>query len=245
LGYFWRDPIDSSSKKLVFNRIITLRDSWAEKVEPAETRRTKQTSAQATARTLTSASGSVESAQAQREIVLTDEQKTILEQFKAKGVSENEASVLAREPKLAAYLEAAAQHAPITALSSWVVNDLGGLLREGEIKVSPAGLAGLVQLISDGSITRRIAQDVLAESLETGADPSELVAQKGLKVVSDTGELEVILEGLMTQYADKVAAYRAGRTGMAGFFVGQVMQATKGAGNPQVVQELVARKLAG
>ena len=119
------------------------------------------------------------------------------------------------------------------------------MLREGEIKLSPAGLAGLVQLIADGSITRRIAQDVLVESLETGANPSELVAQKGLKVVSDTGELEAILEALMTQYADKVAAYRAGRTGMAGFFVGQVMQATKGAGNPQVVQELVARKLAG
>jgi glutaminyl-tRNA synthetase len=228
LGYFWRDPLDSSSTKLVFNRIITLRDSWAEKAEPVETRKSKS-----------------DKPQVQRELELSAEKKIILEQFKSKGVSENEASVLAREPKLAAYLEAAAQHAPITALSSWVVNDLGSLLREGEIKVSPAGLAGLVQLISDGSITRRIAQDVLTESLETGEDPSELVARKGLKVVSDTGELEVILEGLMTQYADKVAAYRAGRTGMAGFFVGQVMQATKGAGNPQVVQELVARKLAG
>jgi glutaminyl-tRNA synthetase len=228
LGYFWRDPVDSSTEKLIFNRIITLRDSWAEKAEPVETRKMKS-----------------DKPQVQRELELSSEEKHILEKFKSKGVSENEASVLAREPKLAAYLEAAAQHAPITVLSSWVVNDLGGLLREGEIKVSPAGLADLVQLITDGSITRRIAQDVLAESLETGADPSEIVARKGLKVVSDTGELEAILEGLMTRYADKVAAYRAGRTGMAGFFVGQVMQATKGAGNPQVVQELVARKLAG
>jgi glutaminyl-tRNA synthetase len=228
LGYFWRDPVDSSSTKLVFNRIITLRDSWAEKIEPAETRKTKP-----------------DQPQVQRELELKPEEKIILEQFKSKGVSENESSVLAREPKLAAYLESAAQHGPIVALSSWVVNDLGSLLREGEIKVTPAGLAGLVQLIADGSITRRIAQDVLAESLETGANPSEIVAQKGLKTVSDTGELEAILEGLMIQFADKVAAYRAGRTGMVGFFVGQVMQATKGAGNPQVVQELVARKLAG
>ena len=228
LGYFWRDPVDSSPTKRVFNRIITLRDSWAEKAEPAETRKTKS-----------------DKPQVQRELELSAEEKNILEQFTSKGVSENEASVLAREPKLAAYLEAAAQHAPIAALSSWVVNDLGGLLREGEIKVTPAGLAGLVQLIADGSITRRIAQDVLAESLETGENPSELVARKGLKTVSDTGELEAILAVLMTQFADKVAAYRAGRTGMAGFFVGQVMQATKGAGNPQVVQELVARKLAG
>ena len=228
LGYFWRDPVDSTSTKLVFNRIITLRDSWAERAEPIEARKAKS-----------------DKPQVQRELELSVEEQKIFEQFKAKGVSENEASVLAREPKLAAYLESAAQHAPITALSNWVVNDLGGLLREGEIKLSPAGLAGLVQLIADGSITRRIAQDVLVESLETGANPSELVAQKGLKVVSDTGELEAILEALMTQYADKVAAYRAGRTGMAGFFVGQVMQATKGAGNPQVVQELVARKLAG
>jgi glutaminyl-tRNA synthetase len=227
LGYFWRDPLDSSSTKLVFNRIITLRDSWAEKAEAAETRKLKS-----------------DKPQVQRELELSNEERIILEQFKSKGVSENEATVLAREPKLAAYLESAAQHGPLAALSSWVVNDLGGLLREGEIKVAPAGLAGLVQLIADGSITRRIAQDVLTESLETGENPSELVAQKGLKVVSDTGELEAILKGLMTQYADKVVAYRAGRTGMAGFFVGQVMQATKGAGNPQVVQELVARKLA-
>jgi glutaminyl-tRNA synthetase len=228
LGYFWRDPVDSSGEKLVFNRIITLRDSWAEKAEPPETRKSKS-----------------DKPQVQRELELSGEEKIILEQFKSKGVSENEASVLAREPKLAAYLDVASNHGQIAALSSWVVNDLGGLLRDGEIKVSPAGLAGLVQLIADGSITRRIAQDVLAESLETGEDPSELVAQKGLKVVSDSGELEAILEGLMTQFADKVAAYRAGRTGMAGFFVGQVMQATKGAGKPQVVQELVARKLAG
>jgi glutaminyl-tRNA synthetase len=228
LGYFWRDPVDSSSEKLVFNRIITLRDSWSEKVEPTETRKSKS-----------------DKPQVQRERELGPEEKIILEQFKSKGVSENEASVLAREPKLAAYLESAAKHGPITALSSWVVNDLGGLLREGEIKVTPAGLVGLVQLVSDGSITRRIAQDVLTESLETGEDPSELVARKGLKIVSDIGELEAILEGLMTQFVDKVAAYRAGRTGMAGFFVGQVMQATKGAGNPQVVQELVNKKLAG
>jgi glutaminyl-tRNA synthetase len=228
LGYFWRDPFDSSGEKLVFNRIITLRDSWAEKAEPTETRKSKS-----------------DKPQVQRALELSNDEQNILERYKSKGVSENEASVLAREPKLAAYLEAAAQHGPIATLSSWVINDLGGLLREGEINVTPAGLAGLVQLITDGSITRRIAQDVLAESLETGANPSEIVTRKGLKVVSDTGELEAILEGLMTQFADKVAAYRAGRTGMAGFFVGQVMQATKGAGNPQVVQELVNKKLAG
>ena len=233
LGYFWRDPLDSSpinlsAEKLVFNRIITLRDSWAEKTELTETRKAKS-----------------DKPQVQRELELSSDEKNILERFKSKGVSESEASVLAREPKLVAYLESAAQHGPISALSSWVVNDLGGLLREGEIKVTPAGLAGLVQLISDGSITRRIAQDVLTGSLETGAIPSEIVAQKGLKIVSDSGELEAILEGLMMRYADKVAAYRSGRTGMAGFFVGQVMQATKGAGNPQVVQELVNKKLAG
>ena len=64
-----------------------------------------------------------------------------------------------------------------------------------------------------------------------------------MQQVSDVAALEAILEKLMLENPDKVQAYRAGRTGLAGFFVGQVMQATKGAGNPQVVQELVARKL--
>ena len=232
VGYFWRDPLDSSAEQLVFNRIITLRDSWAQVIAPKSIEGGSRVG-----------KPTVKSEPAKAELVLTAEQRIKLEAYTQQGISEAEALVLAREDALAAYLTQAAQHGEIAMLSSWVVNELGPKLREGEIKLEPANLAALVKLVQSGEITRSSAKDVLAEALETGGNPVEIVSNKGLQQVSDVAALEAILEKLMLENPDKVQAYRAGRTGLAGFFVGQVMQATKGAGNPQVVQELVARKL--
>ena len=231
LGYFWRDPEDSSPERLVFNRIVTLRDSWAKESEAPRT----------SERHDTKKTGPVQ----QRELELSPEQQAALEALVKEGVSESEARVLAREDALAAYLRDAAQHGEIASLSSWVVNDLGPRLREGPIKLEPAGLAALVALVQSGEITRATAKDVLAEALETGASPSDIVAAKGLRQVSDAGALEAIMDRLMLENSDKVDAYRAGRTGLAGFFVGQVRQATNGTANPQVVQDVVSRKLKG
>jgi glutaminyl-tRNA synthetase len=109
----------------------------------------------------------------------------------------------------------------------------------------PADLATLIGLLEQGVINSRIAKDVLAEALATGVDPMRIIDERGLRQVSDVGAIEPVLDRLLAANPDKVAAYRAGKTALAAFFVGQVMRETRGQANPQVVQDLVARRLAG
>ena len=234
VGYFWQDPVDSRPDALVFNRIVTLKDTWDKGVEgkPQEAKRQTQ-----------EAIPTPQATSHKPQTELTPEQRTKFETFKAQGVGEADALVLARDAKLAAYLSEAARHGKVSELASWVVNDLGAAIREERIRVSPASLAGLVRLLEEGTINTRIAKDVLAEAQESGADPVGIVEAKGLRQVSDAGALEPILDRLMAENPDKVAAYRGGKTGLMGFFVGQVMRETKGQANPQLVQELVAKKL--
>ncbi|AWR86446.1 glutaminyl-tRNA synthetase [Meiothermus taiwanensis WR-220] len=236
-GYFWQDPLDSRPEALVFNRIVTLKDTWARTAQESESEAQRATPKAKTTE------GPLKTQGAPSEPQLTPEQQAQLEHFLAQGVHEAEARVLAREPRLAEFLMQAAQKAPIALLANWVVNDLGAALRSGEAKITPAGLAGLVRLLEAGEINTRIAKDALAEALQTGQDPAEIVRQKGLKQLSDAGALEPIVERILAEHPDKAAAYRAGKTGLLGFFVGQVMRETQGQANPQRVQELVRQKL--
>ncbi len=234
-GYFWQDPLDSKPGTLVFNRIVTLKDTWG-KIEAAD--KTASTAKKAE-RPVTQAKPTAGHPQTD----LTPEQQATFTALLSQGINASEALVLAREPRLAAFLQEAAQTAPMASLASWVVNDLGTAIRSGESRVTPAGLAGLVKLLDSGEINTRIAKDVLAEALESGENPAQLVRQKGLKQVSDAGTLESLIDRIMAENPDKVAAYRAGKTGLLGFFVGQVMRETRGQANPQLVQDLVNRKL--
>jgi glutaminyl-tRNA synthetase len=236
-GYFWQDPHDSRPDALVFNRIVTLKDTWGRHTEQAEEKR------EAVGHKASGKKRAESPVSPQPAITLTPDQESRLQGFMAQGIPEAEARVLARETRLMEYLMQAAQSAPMAALASWVVNDLGAAIRQGESRVTPAGLAALVRLLESGEINSRIAKDVLAEALESGADPVEIVRQKGLRQVSDKGALEAILERILADNPDKVAAYRAGKTGLLGFFVGQVMRETQGQANPQLVQELVSQKL--
>ncbi len=248
LGYFWRDPVDSSAEKLVFNRIISLRDSWSNSatIDVAASGSTRATPTRTVM--ATSHGHASSSTQANAEVTkaeLTPEQQIKLEQYLKLEIGESEARVLVREPKLSSFLDASFQSGVnASTLSNWVVNELGTHLRETDSpRVSPAQLGELVKLISDGTISNRIAKTVLEKTIETGVDPLEIIARDGLKQVSDSGALAVIVDAIMTANPDKVAAYKSGRTGLLGFFVGQVMAQTKGAGNPQMVQELVKQKL--
>ncbi|WP_027893918.1 glutamine--tRNA ligase/YqeY domain fusion protein [Calidithermus chliarophilus] len=237
-GYFWRDPLDSHPEALVFNRIVTLKDTWGKESErqapKAERPKAPKAEHPHEAPDLTRTSARP----------FTAEQQERLERLKAQGVGEAEALVLAREPRLEAYLSEAARHGKIGSLASWVVNDLGSAIREEQVRVAPAQLAALLRLLEEGSINTRIAKDVLAEAQQGGEDPVAIVERKGLRQLSDAGALEPVVERVLAANPDKVAAYRAGKTGLMGFFVGQVMRETQGQANPQLLQELLSRKLA-
>jgi glutaminyl-tRNA synthetase len=235
-GYFWRDPLDSREDALVFGRIITLKDAWA-KEQRAESRgqraeRPKAEAPQATGHKPQAAP-------------LTPEQDAEVARLTAGGVAEADARTLARDAALGAFYAGAnaAEHA--AQVAAWTVNDLAPGLRSGESRVRAADLAALAALLASGQISTRIARDVLARAAASGEAPAALVEQGGLRVVTDTGAIEAAIAEVMNANPDKVAAYRNGKTGLLGFFTGQVMRATGGQADPQVVAEGLRGALEG
>ena len=114
-----------------------------------------------------------------------------------------------------------------------------------ESKIVPSMVAELVALVEDGTISSKQAKEVFAEMAATGDAPGAIVELKGMRQVSDTGEIEAIVDRIMAANPGQVAEYRGGKTGLIGFFVGQVMRETGGQANPAVVNEVLKRKLGG
>jgi len=111
--------------------------------------------------------------------------------------------------------------------------------------VSADQLGALIDLIADGTISGRLAKDVFAEMVATGADPAVIVDTKGLRQVTDEAAIAAAIDAVLAAQAEKVAEYRAGRDKLYAFFVGQVMRATQGKANPALVNRLLREKLGG
>jgi aspartyl-tRNA(Asn)/glutamyl-tRNA(Gln) amidotransferase subunit B len=140
-----------------------------------------------------------------------------------------------RDPKIAA---------------NWTISELFGALNKAGLDladspVSAEALGGLIDLIGDGTISGRIAKDVFAEMFATGKDAAAIVEEKGLRQVSDSGEIEAIVDAVLAENQDKVAEYRSGKDKLFGFFVGQTMKRSGGKANPGMVNDLLKAKLAG
>jgi aspartyl-tRNA(Asn)/glutamyl-tRNA(Gln) amidotransferase subunit B len=130
-----------------------------------------------------------------------------------------------------------------------MLGDLSAALnRRGETfgnsaSITPSHTVMLLDLISDGTINGRIAKEVIEIMAETGQSPLDIVESKGLRQVTDTGAIDTAVERVLAANADKVADYRAGKERLFGFFVGQVMKAMAGKGNPALVNETLKKKL--
>ena len=168
----------------------------------------------------------------------------------AYGLSPEDAGVLVSEKETAQFFErVAAGRDPKTA-ANWVMGDLFGALNRLGIgieqsPVSAEQLGSLIDLIGDGTISGRLAKDVFAEMVASGADPGAIVEAKGLRQVTDSAAIEAVIDTVLAAQTDKVAEYRAGRDKLYGFFVGQIMRATEGKANPGLVNELLRKKLTG
>jgi aspartyl-tRNA(Asn)/glutamyl-tRNA(Gln) amidotransferase subunit B len=180
------------------------------------------------------------------------------------GLSAYDAEVLVAEKASADYFETALGRAPDARagpgaralverdpklVANWITTDLfGALNRAGRDLVSspvtPDQLGRLVELIQSGTISGRIAKDVFSEMFETGADPASIVEEKGLKQISDAGAIERIAAEIIAANPDQVEKLR-GNPKVFGWFVGQVMKATRGQANPQLVNEVLKQKLGG
>ena len=164
------------------------------------------------------------------------------------GLSEHDAQVLVSERDIAVFFEEVATGREAKVAANWVQGDFFALLGKAELEVadspiSAAQLGGLIDLITDGTISGKIAKDVLETMFESGQDASVIVEEKGLKQVSDTGAIEGEIDKVIAANADKVAEFRGGKDKVLGWFVGQIMQATKGKANPQMVNQLLREKL--
>lgn len=166
------------------------------------------------------------------------------------GLSEEDANQLVEERETAAFYEAVAEGQDKKLASNWVLTELFGALNKAgkgleESPVSAAALGGLIALISDGTISGRIAKDVFADMFETGKDAAAIVEEKGLRQVSDTGEITGLIDGVLAANQDKVAEFKAGKDKLFGFFVGQVMKQSQGKANPALVNQVLREKLGG
>jgi len=114
-----------------------------------------------------------------------------------------------------------------------------------ECPVTPAQLVAMLQLIDKGTISGKIAKTVFDEMWQNGGEPAQIVEVKGLVQVSDTGEIEKIIDEIMAANMGQVEEFRGGKEKVFGFFVGQVMRSSKGKANPAVVNDLLLSKLKG
>ncbi len=166
------------------------------------------------------------------------------------GLSAYDAGVLVAEKETAAYFEEVAKGRDAKLAANWVITNLFAVLNAKgvgitESPVSSEHLGKLIDLITDDTISGRIAKDVFEEMVETGADPAKIVEEKGLKQITDTGEIEGIIDQIIADNPKQVEQFKGGNEKIAGWFVGQAMKATGGKANPQAVNEILRKKLAG
>lgn len=164
------------------------------------------------------------------------------------GLSLYDSSVLIAERARADYYEKVANDRDPKLAANWVINELlGALNKDGkslsESPIKAESLGGLIALISDNTISGKIAKDVFAEMYSSGKEASIIVEEKGLKQVTDTGAIEAVIDAIIAANPDNVAAYRSGKDKLFGFFVGQTMKETGGKANPAIVNDILKKKL--
>lgn len=164
------------------------------------------------------------------------------------GLGIYDASVLIAERSRADFYETVATGRDPKMAANWVINELlGGLNKDGktlsESPVSATQLGGLIDLILDNTISGKIAKDVFAEMMASGKNAANIVEAKGLKQVTDLGAIAQIVAEVVAENPDNVAAYKSGKDKLFGFFVGQIMKKSGGKANPDMVNELLKKKL--
>jgi len=168
------------------------------------------------------------------------------------GLKADDASIITASRALADYFEAvvAATDATAQIAANWVIGELGGALNRdgkdiGESNISAADLAGLVNRIHDNTISGKIAKQVFEAMWDGEGSADELIDAKGLRQITDSAAIEAVVDRVIAANPAQVADYKAGKDKLLGFFVGKVMQETKGQANPGQVNQILKDKLNG
>jgi aspartyl-tRNA(Asn)/glutamyl-tRNA(Gln) amidotransferase subunit B len=168
------------------------------------------------------------------------------------GLSAYDARVLTDERAVSDYFEATlAGGAPTKQTANWVMGDIAGHLNSNlglsiaDLPLKPEMLSELILLIEDGTISGKIAKEILPELLEKGGSAKAIVEAQGLTQISDPAKIEAMIDAVMAANPDKVEQFRAGKTKLKGFFVGQMMKQSGGRIDPQLTDQLLSQKLEG
>ncbi len=252
LGYFAPDQ-DSTVAAPVFNRVVTLKDTWAKRTEQMTARVNLEPGVRGTP-----------SSTERTVIYQTDEDRVSDERTAARaadpvladrfrryqdelGLDLGAADVLSGNRAIGELFEGALdEHADAEDVAAWVVNDVRGLLADrpaDELGFGGGALGRLLASVARGEVSRRAAKTVLERMDGTGGDPAAIVAELGLAKVSDASELEPVVRTVLEAWPEKVAEYRTGNRNLLGLFMGQVMKATSGNADPGLTREILVAEL--
>jgi len=171
--------------------------------------------------------------------------KRFIEKFK---LTPYEANILVSDIETSKYFEEVIKKSDVKISTNWITGELFALLNEKNLEISQSpisakNLSKLINLIKDGTISGKIAKSVFEIMADGDTDPQKVIEEKGLKQQSDPKELEKIVVAIVSKNQDKVAQYKSGKEKLFGYFVGEVMKASKGKANPQLVNEILKKKL--
>jgi glutaminyl-tRNA synthetase len=236
-GYFYADPVDYRDEAPVFNKIVSLKDSWAKK---KKTEQKPKPESKPQPKKKSQVDGEV--------APMSREEQARYETYTgAMKLNGTVAEMLARDAKLSAFFEEALRtyNAPLT-MANLVANEVARELKHqdaGTLKFTPEQVAALVKMIDEGTISTKIAKEVFDVMSREGTDPVVYVEEKGLKQISDPAEILPVIEDVIAKNPENVQKYREGNNKLFGFFVGQVLKATGGKADPKVVNTLVKQQL--
>ena len=164
------------------------------------------------------------------------------------GLTKYDAAVICENKEVAYFFEKAATGHDAKKVANWLMGDFFAMLKRKNLTIEQSpitaeNLGRLVDLIEQNIISGKIAKDVFEIMSETGENPEKIVEEKGLKQVTDSSTIEAIVDQVIAANMDKVEAYKNGKTGLFGWFVGQVLKESKGKANPQIVNKFIQEKL--
>ena len=163
-------------------------------------------------------------------------------------LSAYDAGILVADRETAEFFEIAANGRDAKQVTNWITGDLFGHLNKADLSISKSpvsaeALGGLLDLLADSTISNRIAKDVFEEMFDSGKDAAIIVEEKDLTQITNTGEIEAMVDTIIARGEKQAEQFRSGNEKIIGWFVGQVMKETQGKANPAVVNELLRKKL--
>ncbi len=234
-GYFYADPVDYTDAKPVFNKIVSLKDSWAKKRKQEAPKPAPKSEPKAPQK-----EGS--------EAPMTEAEQARFEHYaQTLKLNESVANILARDEVLSGFFkEACDLYDNAVAIANMVANEVARELKQksrDELVFSPKEIAELVKMVDEEVISTKIAKEVFEIMAKEGKTPAVIVEEKGLRQISKPEEILPVIDEVIANNPDNVKKYQEGNTKLFGFFVGQVLKATGGKANPKVVNALIKERL--